>query len=345
MHNNWKECALALILLCMGLPPRAQAQEAPLSEELPASDVERLELNPGRGSLLVGGGDLLLPGAFRVALATHYQRTPLRMRIDEQSLDLIDHRVMALVTGALGVLPWLEVDLQIPLVLMQTGDDLSGHAIQAPASRGIGTPTARARMGVLSRRARNHSLDLSVDLGLGLPLGSAQVLAREPWPRLHSSVLLGSSLGPVRWALDGGLLLRVPGELGPKVLTHSRQHQELRLGAGLGTEGDGLQVEAALRTALSLETGKSSNELFAGARYPLYPWLEVFGLGGVGLGSLPGTPGFRVLLGVAAGEPPPSAKPRGPIATTGTVTENLSQPDQDKRVRPLSPPPDPNDSP
>jgi hypothetical protein len=345
MHRNVNKWALALFLLCTSLPPRSLAQEeqeAPPGETFPASDVERLEINPGRGSLLVGGGELLLPGTFRVALATHYQRTPLRMRMGEQSLNLIGHRVTALMTGALGVLPWLEVDLQIPVVLMQTGDDPADHGLQAPASRGLGTPTARARMGVLSRRA-GHAFDLSVDLGLGLPLGSAQVLAREPLPRLHSNVLLGRRLGPVRLTFDGGLLLRVPGRLGPEALTRSRQHQELRLGAGLGTDGEGLRMETALRTALSLETGQNSTELFAGARYPLYPWLEVFGLGGVGLGSLPGTPGYRVLLGVAAGQPPPPD--RAVTVRANSWQQAMGDEEEQKRPRPLIPQTEPNDDP
>lgn len=339
MHRDPNKWGLAFLLLCVLLPPRGRAQEAPHAEALPASDVERLELNPGRGSLLVGGGELLLPGTFRVAMATHYQHTPLRMSLGGQELDLISHRVMGLVTGALGVLPWLEVDVQLPLILMQTGDDLSAHGLQAPTSRGLGTPTARARMGVLSRRA-GHTVDLLVDLGLGLPLGNAQVLAREPLPRLHSSVLLGRRVGPVRVTADGGLLLRVPGQLGPRSLTHSRQNQELRLGAGLGTDGEGLRLEADLRTAISLETGRNSTELFAGVRYPLYPWLEVFGLGGMGLGSLPGTPGFRFLLGVAAGQPPP---PDSAVTRRASSWQQPLEEEQQERPRSLLPPAEPND--
>lgn len=305
MHRDPSRWALAAFLLCLYLPPLAQAQQVP---EFPSSDVERLVLNPGRGSLLVGGGELLLPGKFRVALITHYQHAPLRMVIDRERLDLIRHRGTAVVTGALGVLPWLEVDLQLPLVLMQTGADPSAYGLRPVASRGLGTPTAHARMGVLSRRA-GHIFDLAVDLGLSIPLGSALAMAREPLPRLQSAVLIGRRLGPVRATIDGGLLLRVPGELVPAVLTHSRQGQELRLGAALGTTGNGVRFESALRTTFALGTGNSSKELFLGARYPLFPWLEVFGLGGAGFGSLPGTPGFRMLLGVAAGEPPPPEMP------------------------------------
>jgi hypothetical protein len=198
-------------------------------------------------------------------------------------------------------------------------------------------------MGVLSRRA-GHVFDLAVDLGLGIPVGSALAMAREPWPRLQSSVLIGRRWKPVRATLDSGLLLRIPGGLGPKEVTRSRQGQELRLGAALETNGDGMRFEGALRTTLALETGRGSTEFFAGARYPLYPWLEVFGLGGVGLGSLPGTPGFRMLLGVAAGHPPPPDKvviERGKHRRYPMSDDS----EDDKGHRSLLPSAEPNDNP
>lgn len=337
MHLTTNTRALTLFLLC--LATHVWAQEDSSEEHLPAFDVERMELNPGRGSLLVGSGELLLERTYRVALATHYQRMPLRMSMGEQRLELIGHRIMALVTGAIGVLPWLEVDLQLPVVLMQTGDGLAAQGLQSPASRGLGTPLARARMGVFSQRA-GHAMDLLVDVGLGLPLGSAQVLAREPWPRLHSNVLLGRQLGPVRANLDGGLLLRVPGKLGPEGLTGSRQGQELRLGAALGTVGEGVRFEATIRAALALGSSRSSTELLGGVRYPILPWLEVFGVGGMGFGSLPGTPGFRMLIGVAAGDPPPSEKPP---KWGDSYIETLHTPEEKQRPpQPLRPSTDPN---
>ncbi|HEX8705962.1 MAG TPA: hypothetical protein VF815_44410 [Myxococcaceae bacterium] len=292
-------------------------------EQLPSFDMERLSLNPGTGSLLMGDGELLQPRKFRVALGTHYQRMPLRLNTGEQQLSLIGHRVTTVVAGALGVLSWLEVNLQIPVVLDQGGDSPSSQGLQAPAARGLGTPTARARLGVLSHRA-GHPVDLSVDLGLGLPLGSASVLAREPLPRLQAHAMMGSSLSSfLRATLDAGLLLRVPSALGPESLTRSRLGQELRLGAALGNTGTGLKGEAAVRSALALETGLLSTEVFAGLRYPLHAWrdgsgaevfgFEVFGMGGVGVGSLPGTPGFRMMVGVAAGHTPPPEGLRPPI--------------------------------
>jgi hypothetical protein len=324
MHRNLNLWSLALLMLCLHLPARAQEAETPVLEALPAFDMERLALNPGHGSLLVGGGELLQPGTFRVALGTHYQRMPLQMNTGEQRLSLIGHRVTTVVAGALGVLPWLEVDVQLPIVLAQSGDSPSSQGLQSPASRGLGTPTAHARMGVLSQRA-THAFDLSVDLGLGLPLGSGPALAREPLPRIQAHALLSRRWELIRATLDGGLLLRVPRGLGPESLTRSSMGQELRFGAALGTARAGLQGEAAVRSALALETGLLSTEVFAGLRYPLHSWrdvsgrevfgLEVFGMGGMGVGSLPGTPGFRVMAGVAAGHTPPRAGPREPIVT------------------------------
>jgi hypothetical protein len=64
----------------------------------------------------------------------------------------------------------------------------------------------------------------------------------------------------------------------------------------------------------------------------------------VGLGSLPGTPGFRVLLGVAAGEPPP---PESAVTRRASSWQQPMSDDSegDKRPRPLAPQTEPNDAP
>jgi hypothetical protein len=327
---------VALALGGLGLSSTASAQEL---EALPGFDLERLDINPGRGTLLVGSGELMLPRTFRVSLGTHYQSAPLRMRVGEQKVELVRHRVTGVLVGAVGVLPWLEVGVQVPGVALQSGDDPSSQGLQAPASRGLGPPMAHARMGVLSRRA-GHAFDMAVDIGLGLPLGSSEALAREPLVRLQSHVLLGRRLGPLYAALDGGLLLRVPGDLGPETLTRSKLGQELRLGGGLLTRGKGLKAEASVRVALALETGQRSGELLAGVRYPLYSWLELYALGGAGLGSLPGTPGFRMLLGVAAGHPPP---PETPVTRRASSWQQPLEPSprESGRPQPLRVPGDP----
>jgi OOP family OmpA-OmpF porin len=322
MHRTLNLWSLALLMLLPYPPAWAREAEAPALEALPSFDVERLALNPGTGSLLVGGDELLQPDTFRVAMGTHYQHTPLRMNTSEQRLSLINHRVTTVVTGALGILPWLEVDLQVPLIIAQSGDSLASQGLQSPARRGLGTPTAHARLAVLSRRA-GHAFNLSVDLGLGLPLGSSLALAREPLPRFQAHALMGRRLGPVRATLNGGVLLRVPKTLGPEALTRSRMGQELHLGAALSSTGERLKAEAAVRSAIALETGKLSTEVFTGLRSPLHSWrnvsglnelgIEVFAIGGMGVGSLPGTPGFRMLVGVAGGHTPPPEGARPPI--------------------------------
>jgi hypothetical protein len=209
----------------------------------------------------------------------------------------------------------------------------------APASQGLGTPMAHARMGLLSRRA-GHALDMAVDLGLGLPLGSEEALAREPVARLQSLVQLGRRLGPVRAMVEGGLLLRIPGLLGPEALTSSELGQELRLGVGLTSDRPGVNVEAAVRSALALGSGQGAAELLAGVRYPVSAWLEVFAMGGMGIGSLPGTPGFRLLAGASFGHPPPPERPaiRQARSSQRTLLPDDNNNDDSERPRPLRAP-------
>ncbi len=344
MCRNLLPWALAVLLLSLSSPARAEETPGPSLAALPAFDLERMDINPGRGSLLVGSGELLLPGTFWLNLGTHYERMPLEMRTGDQRLGLVKNRMTGVLTGALGVLPWLEVALQLPMVAMQAGDNPSSQGLLAPASRGLGTPEAHARMGVSSRRA-GHPIDMAVDLSLGIPVGSAQALAREKLVRLQADVLMGRKLGPVHAMLEGGLLLRVPAAMGPTALTSSKQGQELRVAAGLTTEGTGLQFEADLRAALALQSGQRSTELLGGVRYPIYSWLELFGMGGMGFGSLPGTPGFRLIAGVSAGHPPP---PESPVTRRASSWQQPLLPETDDdsdRPQPLRAPPERSDTP
>src|SRR5690606_20261319 len=64
--------ALLACLLVLG------AVEARAQTRLPGFELDKLVLNPGaRDSLILGSGDLLREGAYRLALSGHYQHDPL----------------------------------------------------------------------------------------------------------------------------------------------------------------------------------------------------------------------------------------------------------------------------
>ncbi|MFE8598412.1 OmpA family protein [Archangium violaceum] len=274
----------------------AQSAEQSLS-----FDLERLETNVGRGTLLVGNGELMVPGGLSISLLGHYQRLPLVLSDGAQELQVVQDRATALLAASYGVLPWLELSAQVPFVLWQQGDDPSGAGLGPLSAQGLGTPVLQARLGLLSRRHR-QPVDLSADLGVGLPVGTGLALAGDAGPRFHARMVAGTTLGWLHPSLEAGVLFRPTVRLGGAGV-NTKASSEIRLGAALATTGKGLRGELAFRTTL---TPQVSMELLGGVRFPLLVGLDAFVLGGPGLGGALGTPRFRVLAGVAfRSEPPP----------------------------------------
>ena len=269
---------------------------------LPGFELERLELNPdGQGSLVLGSGLLLPEGSLRLSLAGHYEKDPLVMyRNGERLGSVVGTRVMAHVLAAWSPLRWLELGAQLPVIAYQKGDDLSAQGVGAPASPGLSTPMVHVRLGLLSQK-REAPLDLALEVGAGLPLGSASTLSRDSVVRLIPRLMLGRSFGLLRAGVMAGALLRPKQVLGiGEDTVQDEVGNELRLGAVLATQGTGLRAElnALGNVPLQARNGRSL-ELLAGLRLPLTETLEAYALGGPGFGQTPGTPTFRVLLGLA----------------------------------------------
>lgn len=290
--------ALAAALLASSLAG-AQDTGTPAASTLPGFELERLEVNPGQGSLLVGSGELLPTGGWRVMLLAHYQHLPLVLSADSQRLEVVEHKASGLLSGSYAALSWLEVGAQVPVVLWQQGTDLSSQNLASPTARGLGTPLLHARLGLLSQRAE-QPVDLALDVGLGVPLGSATALARDTGLRFQSRLTLGGQFGPVRPSLEVGVLVRRSVTLDAIAGAPQVGGSELHLGAALTTaRREGLGAELAARATLPMSSMPSSLELLGGVRYRQRSGLEFFALGGPGLGSTTGTPNVRAMVGLA----------------------------------------------
>src|SRR5690606_20975219 len=137
-------------------------------------EIERLSLNASAGaSLVTSTGDGLEAGRFRVALLGHYQHEPLVVRRDsgERLGAIIGYRANAELLAAWAPIDWLEVGLHLPVVVAQGGDDLSALGLASTAGAGLGTPSVMVRS-VFLRQAAGAPLDVSVQFGLTLPIGT-----------------------------------------------------------------------------------------------------------------------------------------------------------------------------
>jgi OmpA-OmpF porin, OOP family len=295
--------ALPLALAAVLMSASALAQPA----GLPEVELERLTLNPsGQGSLLLGTGELLPSGGYRFSLTGHYQNDPLVLFQDGARVgSVVRHRVTGHLAGAYALSDRLEVAAQVPVLFMQSGDDLTGRGVGQPREGlSLGTPYLSLRLGVLSERSENP-VDLSVGVHAGLPLGSADALARENSLRAIPSIMVGKRFGFLRAGLDAGVLLRPRAIFSDDENVRDELGDALRLGGVLATTGEGLRGELDVIASIPFRREGAAVEALAGARMPLSDTMEAYALAGVGFGNAPGTPSFRGLLGVAFGSMPP----------------------------------------
>jgi outer membrane protein OmpA-like peptidoglycan-associated protein len=295
------------VLLAVGvlLPgARASAQAG----GVPTFELELLKLNPsGTGSLLLGTGELLPAGGHRLSLTTHYENDPLVLFLSGEKMGaVVQHRATAHLAAAYGLWGWAELGAQLPVLLFQRGDDLTRYGVVRPeGGLTAGTPLFTLRVKLLAEREEDP-VDLSLGVHAGPSVGNGAALAREL--RAIPSLMAGRRFGLLRAAIDAGVMFRRRTILSPDANVQDEIGHALRLGATLSSLGEGLRGEAAVLGSVPFKREGSSIETLAGARWPVSDSFEAYGLAGLAFGNAPGTPDFRVLLGMAYGRArPPSA--------------------------------------
>jgi outer membrane protein OmpA-like peptidoglycan-associated protein len=291
-----RACIIALVLTSF----TALAQEP---QPIPSFELERLELNPAAtGSLVLGTGELMPAGDYRLSVVGHYQHDPFVFSRGSEVRSIVGSRATLHLAAAYAPFSWLELGVQLPVVAFQHGADLSDEGFARPASFGLATPFASARLGLLSQHQGAWS-DLALELGVGPPIGSAPGLARDGGLRYAPRLMMGKRFGWFRVALDSRLMVRPAiaaydeGDLARDAIGN-----EVHLGLGLATVGHRWRWELDVRGVVPLKEQQGSAELLLGPRYLMNPSVELFALAGVGGGSAPGTPLFRVLVGAAYGK-------------------------------------------
>ncbi|MFT3711142.1 MAG: OmpA family protein [Archangium sp.] len=294
-----KQVALALLLATTAY---AQQQQQP--QQLPQFSLSRFTLQDGGlAGMAAASGDTLPRFRFRATLALHYENNPLVYFRDNTRIgSLVAHRVQLHLGLGFGITSWLQVTGELPLVVAQTGDDLSQAAnTLSPDSVGLGSPRLAARVGILSQGGsalvKEMPLDLAFQLGFAIPVGVGNALNAESGFNLVPQISAGRVVGPVR--------------IGGEISTYIRSAQALTsgtlrdtVGSQLGirllvaSTGDGARFEGSLHSLIALEgQAPPGFELLGGVRVPLGP-IELFALGGPGFGNLPGTPTVRLFAGV-----------------------------------------------
>ncbi len=281
------------------------AQTALAQTSVRSFDLERLTLNPGAAqSLLLHTGENLNHGQLRLSLALQYQKDPLVYFVDGQRVGaVVGSRISTHLGLAYGITDSIELALQLPVVLSQSGDDLSGQGVAPISGAGLGAPSIQGSFVLLSQ-AQGSPLDLGLVAGLTLPVGSNSGLARDPGTGLSflPKLGLGRSFGSmIRIGAEVGAVIRQSGVLSSFAQSTTDEIGSIvTLGLMASTLGDGLRGELTLRGLVPLTKTATAMELLAGARLPLaHHTVELFAAAGPGFGKMPGIPTFRALGGVA----------------------------------------------
>ncbi|MFP2925941.1 flagellar motor protein MotB [Pyxidicoccus sp. 3LG] len=287
-------CALSSLTLLLGpAPAAAQAQR------LPNFNLQRLKLDPaGLGSLMVGTGRTLPKGMLRMAVQGHYEHLPLHFQTRWEpggGAGLVENRFTMDVTAAYGVLPWLEVAAEVPFIVSQGGTKHMNVA--PPEGQGLGTPWLGVRTALLRP---DFGFQVAADLSAAVPVGSEELLARDEYaflPRLQVGFLAeGWQVGA-----EAGVLLRKRQELsGVSGEPADVIGNELRLaGTVTSRAGEDTRGEVSVLVGMPLKGGRVGAELLIAIRKHALSWMDLYVMGGPGVGAGLDTPTFRFVAGAS----------------------------------------------
>lgn len=291
-----------LALLCVLLTPGLAVAQTP--DSLPVFGLQRLHLEPsGLGSLVVGTGRTLEPGLVRVSLQAHYEHLPLNFaRTWDPGVNvfgLVEHKLTGHLTAAVGVLPWLQLGAQLPYIIGQHGQPFV--RTPPPNGQGLDAPWVSVRAAPL--QARNGTgLNLAFELAAALPLGRPEILGRDTYA-VNPKVQLGVQGEGYQAGVEVGALLRPQQDLSP---LSGRERDvvgsELRLGTTVTSRGmnsSSTRSELSVLLNVPLQGGRPSGEVLVGVRKHTVKGLDLYFLGGPGLGTAIDMPSVRLLVGAS----------------------------------------------
>ncbi len=302
---------LIVVATVMAGPASSEEARFPVERFRPAID--------GSGVLDVDSGDVGEPFSVSVGGFANYALNPLVLRNDTERVGaLVAHRVGLDVVGSLSLFHWVQLGVDMPVLLFQARDTAAiGNLVQGAGDlQAVGLGDLRLLAKVRILRARDQGIDLAIIPAITVPsasltsadagnyVGEGQ-LTFAPEVAISRSFVDGP-LGGVRLAGNVGVRLR-PEER--KVVNVTIGHElTYRAGVSYRLGGAGSELSKASVSASAsggtyalqpFSSGFEENplEVLLGADYDPLPFVRV--TGGVGKGILSGfgTPDFRAFVG------------------------------------------------
>jgi cysteine-rich repeat protein len=306
----------AALLLCAALVP-APVRAQSVATEYP---IERFRLAGDREGILdVEWAEVMAHGRLDIGLWFGYADDPLNVYLGRgeermRAEALIESRLGGEIAAAIGLWDWLQLNLNLPLVLSQEqgATELMGFAEEA-TDVGVGDLFLLPKVRIL--RQREHGLGLALGLGLTLPSATEEQFFGDRGVVVQPEVTLSRRLpAGLRTALNLGYRAREQSRV-LDLVVDDELLAHLGLALRLGEQGGPpleIAATAALATAADDVFGSFNRnyaELKGGLSYALERSVVAFAASGVGVAQGFGTPDWRVIGGLRIGSrdeaPPP----------------------------------------
>jgi outer membrane protein OmpA-like peptidoglycan-associated protein len=301
---------LAVSLAVLGAAAGAAAQTIQESRNFSA---ERFQLSLDRdGILTVEWAEVPRHLSWDLSLWLGYADDPLalyrtgtpRTRVGE----LIDSRLGGGLVLALGLLDWVQLGVEVPVVLHQSRDGAAEgvNGTLAPLTGfGVGGPRVAAKVRILDQA--RFGVGLAVIPAFVVPSASRASYIGQDSLLFEPSVALSHAAGALRVGANLGLRLRRPEALGDLKVG---DELTARVGGGLqlaALGGPPMELEVVLDSATAVgapfaDRNRTHLEGLLGLTYDLLCRLQAFAAGGAGLNQGFGTPDWRVLAGLRISE-------------------------------------------
>ncbi|WP_245678263.1 OmpA family protein [Chondromyces crocatus] len=231
-----------------------------------------------------------------VMVLADYAHNPLVLRReadDEVAGAVIGDQLILHLNASLALWRRVTVDLNVPLAVLQSGDNPSagGMGAASPTGAALGDLRLGARVALLGEY--HDAFQLAVGGRVWLPTGSRDAYLSDGAIRAAPQLIVGGRIDALVWSFAASPQFRPT-----RVVPGGEQGTTLQWGGGIGfllAEGR-LQVGPELSMELGLvepSVRSFNSELLLGARYRILPDIEA-GLGaGPGLTGAAGTPDFR----------------------------------------------------
>lgn len=170
--------------------------------------------------------DLPEAWAWSAGLWLSYGKNPLvfiDMGESEERFEAISDQLTLHAVGALAVTRWLSVGLEVPVHLVNDGDDTGFLPLDPIAGTALGDVRLSAKIGIVTRAHGEDGVGLALELPLGLPTGDTSAFVSDGWS-FAPTAALDFAVGPARLAVNVGARLRntealaLGTEVGPELL-------------------------------------------------------------------------------------------------------------------------------